>query len=136
TSPLAVQGGFTVAFTINDVTTSGASDYLQGTSSPISFVGNAGETQVITVNVLGDTVIEGNEQFTVNLGAVTPVAPVNAFSIISGAVGTGTITNDDAGSTLTITSATVTEGNSGPVALTFTVTSPLAVQGGFTLNFT
>src|SRR5207244_3107823 len=84
-----------------------------------------------------DTVIEGNEQFTVNLGAVTPTTPpVNAFSIISGAVGTGTINNDDSGSTLTITSVSTLEGNSGPTAMNFTVTSPLAVQGGFTLNFT
>mgnify|MGYP000556833758 CR=1 FL=1 len=42
------------------------------------------------------------------LGAVTPVAPVLAGSITTGAVGTGTITNDDT-SSLSISSPTVNE---------------------------
>src|SRR5439155_1155588 len=88
-----------------------------------------GETQTITVNVSGDTVVEGNETLTATLGTAS------SSSVTSGAVGTGTITNDDT-ETLTISSPTVTEGNSGTTALVFTVTSPSAVQGGFTVGFT
>jgi autotransporter-associated beta strand protein len=133
TSPQAVQGGFTVAFTVADGTANSA-DYTVITTSPLTFTGAAGETQTITVNVNGDTVVEGNETLTVTLGTVTPVAPVQAASIISGAVGTGTIANDDT-DTLTVSSPTVTEGDAGTTTLTFTVTSPNAVEGGFTVDF-
>lgn len=95
TSPNAVEGGFTVAFNVANVTTNGT-DYTIVTSSPITFSGTAGETQTITINVNGDTTLEPTETLTVTLGNVVPVAPVSATSIVSGAVGTGTITNDDA----------------------------------------
>ncbi|MDB5336673.1 MAG: hypothetical protein JWN70_2292 [Planctomycetaceae bacterium] len=133
TSPNAVAGGFTVAFNVANVTTNG-SDYTVVTSSPLTFTGTAGETHTITINVNGDTIVEGNETLSVTLGTITPVAPVPASSIITGAVGTGTITNDDS-NTLTISSPVVTEGNAGPATMTFTVTSPNAVEGGFTVAF-
>lgn len=133
TSPNAVQGGFTVAFSVADVSTDGA-DYAVVTTSPLTFSGAAGETQTITVNVIGDTIVEGDESLTVTLGTVTPVAPVSAASIITGQVGTGTITNDDE-SRLTISSPTITEGDTGTTTFTFTVTSPNAVAGGFTVDF-
>lgn len=133
TSPNAVQGGFDVAFNVTDLTTDGA-DYTVSTLSPLHFTGTAGETQTITISVNGDTVVEGDETFNVTLGAVVPVAPVNPASIISGASGLGTILNDDT-DTLTISSPTVTEGDAGPTLMTFTVTSPNAVQGGFDVAF-
>ncbi len=133
TSPAVVEGGFTAAFNVADLSTSGA-DYTVVSTSPLVFLGTAGETQTITVTVNGDTTVEGNEAFTVTLGTIIPVAPVAAASIISGAVGTGTITNDDT-NTLTISSPTVVEGNVGPTTMTFTVTSPEAVAGGFTVAF-
>ncbi|MCX7423287.1 MAG: FG-GAP-like repeat-containing protein [Planctomycetia bacterium] len=133
TSPKAVEGGFTVAFNVSDITTN-SSDYTVVTSSPLTFSGTANETQTITININGDTIIEGDETFSITLGTVTPVAPVAAASITSGATGTGTITNNDT-STLTISSPTITEGNSGTTTMTFTVTSPKAVEGGFTVAF-
>src|SRR5439155_1581027 len=85
-------------------------------------------------NINTDAIVEGNEQFTVTLGAVTAATPVENAAITPGAVHTGTITNDDS-STLSITSPTVTEGTGGTTTLTFTVTSSAAVQGGFTVAF-
>src|SRR5260221_10445696 len=82
----------------------------------------------------GDTVVEDNETFTVTLGAVTAPTAVQTAAITSGAVGTGTIVNDDS-ETLAITSPSITEGNSGTKTLTFTVTSPKAVEGGFTVAY-
>src|SRR5205814_1573084 len=82
----------------------------------------------------GDTTIEANETFTVTLGTVGGTTATQAAAITAGAVGTGTITNDDS-ATLTITSPSVTEGNSGTKTLLFTVTSPSAVQGGFTVAY-
>ncbi len=133
TSPTAVAGGFTVAFNVANVNTNG-SDYTVVTSSPLSFTGTAGETHSITINVNGDTIVEGDETLSVTLSTVTPVAPVPASSIVTGAVGTGTITNDDS-NTLTISSPIMAEGNAGMTTMTFTVTSPTAVQGGFTVAF-
>src|SRR5438876_993490 len=68
------------------------------------------------------------------MGAVGGTTATQAAAITTGAVGTGTITNDDS-STLTIDSPTVTEGTGGTTTLTFTVTSSAAVQGGFTVAF-
>ncbi len=133
TSPKAVEGGFTVAFSATDITAN-ASDYTVVTSSPLTFSGTTNETKTITVNINGDAVIEGDETFSITLGTVTPVAPVAAASFMSGAIGTGTITNNDT-STLAISSPTITEANSGTTTMTFTVTSPKAVEGGFTVSF-
>ncbi len=94
TSPNAVQGGFTVGFSLADVTTNG-SDHAALPNGTLAFAGTAGETQMITVTVNGDTAGEGTETLRATLGAVSPTAPVLAASIVSGAVGTGTITNDD-----------------------------------------
>src|SRR5262249_25595696 len=93
TSSNAVQGGFTDAFNETGVRATAGSDFSVGTTSPLTFTGTAGETQTITVNVNGDTTVEGNETLTATLGTVTPVAPVSAASIVTGAVGTGTISN-------------------------------------------
>src|SRR5204863_167959 len=55
-----------------------------------------------------------------------------AAAITTGAVGTGTITNDDT-EALTIASPTITEGTSGTKTLTFTVRSRAAGQGSVTV---
>lgn len=93
TSPTAVAGGFDVFFTVSDVTTnkSGPSDYGFVSPSPIKFSGLAGETQFIVIDVNGDNLVEANETLKVTLSSATPGAPL----VIAGAIGTGTITNDD-----------------------------------------
>ena len=94
TSPSAVQGGFTVAFSLADVTTN-ATDHAAFPSGVLTFAGTAGETQTITVVVNGDTTIEANETFTATLGTVTGATATQSAAIGTGAVGTGTINNDD-----------------------------------------
>ncbi|MDB5391734.1 MAG: hypothetical protein JWM11_7380, partial [Planctomycetaceae bacterium] len=94
TSPNAVPGGFTVGFNVANLTTQ-SNDYSVVTTSPLTFSGTAGETRTITLNVIGDINSEANETLSVTLGAVVPGSPAVAGSIISGAVGTGTIVNDD-----------------------------------------
>ena len=125
-----VEDGFDVAFTVADGTATAADDYTVSTASPLTFTGTAGEIQTITVQTTNDTKVEEDEQFTVTLGAVTPVS-ANAGDITTGAVGTGTITNDDT-ATLTITDVSGAEG----IVLDFTVTLDNAVQDGFDLAFT
>ena len=114
TSPNAVAGGFTVAFTVGGGNATNGVDYTVVTSSPLSFAGTAGETKLITVNYNGDNVVELNETFNVTLGTATPGLPL----VQSGAVAVGTITNDDT-ATITISSPTVVEGTSGTPETTF-----------------
>ena len=71
-------------------------------------------TQTVSVAVLGDTVVEPNETFVVNLsGAVNATIADNQ--------GVGTIVDNDAVPSLAINDVTVTEGDSGSVNAVFTV---------------
>ncbi|MBI3406979.1 MAG: DUF11 domain-containing protein [Planctomycetes bacterium] len=103
----------TVDFASADGTaTTANNDYLP-TSGTLTF--NPGQTsQTITVQVNGDTFIESNEAFTVNLSNAQ-----NAT--INDGAGTGTILNDDTLPTLAINNVAVTEGNSGTASAVFTV---------------
>jgi Ca2+-binding RTX toxin-like protein len=92
---------------------------IQNGSGTVNFA--AGETsKLITVLVNGDTVVEGNEAFTVTLSN-----PSNAT--ITQATASGTILNDDAPPATPIVSIAATdavknEGDSGATTFTFTVT--------------
>ncbi len=90
-------------------------------------------SQVITINVSGDTLVENDEDFTVTLS--NPSAPAT----ITTAVATGTIQNDDS-TTLRLlalmpTSAVKDEGNSGTTPFTFTVTRSGDRSGSTTVNY-
>jgi len=104
------------------------SDYLT-TTGIVTFA--AGQTlRTVSVNVVGDTVVEANETFSVNL-----TSPVGA--VIADSQGIGTIINDDVDVVLpqiTISDVALTEGNSGlkpfnfVVSLSKTSTSPISVK--------
>jgi aryl-phospho-beta-D-glucosidase BglC (GH1 family) len=96
----------TVAYATGNGTANAGSDYTAA-SGTLTFA--PGETsKVIHVSVTGDTAVEANE--TVNLTLSAP----NGATIADGAA-VGTISNDDAAPlpTLSISDATVTEGNPG-----------------------
>src|SRR5262249_51347496 len=115
TSSAAVQGGFSVAFSAMNGTAL-SSDFSAITPSPLVFTGTAGETQMISVNIDTDVTFETDETFTVRLGSVSAATPVQAAAIASGAVGTGTIMNDDPMPSLSVTSVAAPEGNTGTTA--------------------
>ena len=101
-------------------------------------------TQTITVLVNGDTKVEGNETFTVDLsnfrttpqpGVVQPNLIVNP---IARGVGTGTIVNDDSAPTtakFSINDVSKHEGNSGTTNFTFTVTRSGSTSGTSTVKY-
>ncbi len=89
-------------------------DYLS-TAETLTFTGAAGEQQTLTVNVVGDTLPEPNELFTVELGNLQ----ADGRSITTGS-GTGTIINDEAN--LTVTNLVMNEGDVGNTSFEFTVT--------------
>ncbi|MBD2149020.1 S8 family serine peptidase [Pseudanabaena sp. FACHB-1277] len=110
--------------TANNTATAG-SDYT-GTSGTLTFATNE-TTKTFTVPIIGDTTVEGNETFFVNLSNA-----VNATIIDS--QGLGTITNDDL-PTLAINDVTIVEGNSGTSNAVFTVTRTGNATQSITVNY-
>ena len=108
-------------------TASSGTDYTALTAGTLTFA--AGETsKTITVAVRGDALDEADETVEVKLSGA-----VNAT--IATATGTGTITDDDAAPTLSITSPSVGEGNSGTANLTFRVSLSAASGRQVTVNY-
>jgi len=101
---------------VNYATSNGSaffgSDYT-ATNGTLTFL--AGETEkTINVPVIGDTLDESNEAFTVTLSD-----PVNV-NLLDG-IATGGITDNDAPPTISVNDANLSEGDTGSVNLAFTV---------------
>jgi len=118
----------TVAYnTVNGSATAG-SDYT-GISSILTF--DPGETEkTISVEVQGDTVLEGNERFFLNLTSA------NGYSIVDG-FGVGSISDDDrpSSTTISVTDSTLTEGNSGTSNAEFVVSLSTESTTEVTVNY-
>src|SRR5262249_28723575 len=116
----------TVHYVTADGTAVAGSDY-QAASGDLTFP--AGPTQkTVTVLVSADTLNEAAETFVVNLSS-----PTNAT--LAHGQATGTILNDDPLPALSIGDVSVTEGNSGTTAATFTVSLSAASGQTVTVNF-
>ena len=64
----AVQGGFAVDVSTSDGTaTVAGSDYTAISGQTLSFVGNAGETETVTVTLNNDAIAEGDEALTLGM---------------------------------------------------------------------
>ena len=72
TVDVGVQGGFDVEFDIDDITATLGDDYQVLTTSPLSFDGTPGQTVNIEIEILGDSNVEGDEQFRIVLTEATP----------------------------------------------------------------
>jgi hypothetical protein len=107
---------FAIDFAVTDGTATAGSDYLAADGTLNFAAGQTTRTVSVTIN--GDTSIEPDETFFVNL-----TNPTNGGTILDGQ-GLGTITNDDAAAVvgnISISDVTITEGNSGTRTATFTV---------------
>ncbi|TDT88397.1 chitinase [Azorhizobium sp. AG788] len=119
----------TVAYGTANGTATAGSDFT-GASGTLTFA--PGETsKVVHVAVTGDRTVEANETLALKLSAPTGATLVRATA-------TGTITNDDAAvvvPTVSVSDASVTEGNSGTKDLVFNVTLSQAATGPVTLRY-
>ena len=124
TSPQTITVNYATA---NGTATAG-SDYAAQAGNLTFTAGQTSKT--ITVPVTGDTTVEANETFVVNLSAPSKAT-------LADAQGQGTITNDDVAPlpTLSINDVTVTEGNAGTIAAQFTVTLSAASTSTVTVNY-
>ena len=90
-----------------------------------------GETEkTVSISVTGDTVKEPDETVVLEIVAVW-----RNLAAISTRFGTGTITDDDTTSGLSISSPRVTEGNSGSATLTYAVTLSAAISEQVTVDY-
>lgn len=134
------QAGFTVAlsaasgqtitlnYTITGGTATAGTDFT-ASSGTITF--DPGDTQkTISVPVIGDTVDESDETFTLTLTADTG-APVS----LDDATATGTILDDDEAITIAIADISVEEGDEGTTDAVFTVILSEASTEDIVLSF-
>ncbi|MEO1366343.1 MAG: Calx-beta domain-containing protein, partial [Acidobacteriota bacterium] len=126
----AVEGGLTVTAATQDGTATVASgDYIAATDT-LSFAGADGETETLTVSVTGDRIVEGDETFSVLLGA-----PSNALVTVADGTGVGTIQGGDDSASLAISDVSAVEGDSGTTDFIFLVTLSGGVEQAFTVDF-
>ncbi len=121
----AVQGGFTVRASTADGSATAGEDYTAVTGKLLSFKGNAGEEQTLTVNILSDSAADGDETFTVSLSGLSG----NAVAVDISSTATVTITDYDTVPTvivLGLSQADADEGASPTVTVTATL-SPTSV---------
>lgn len=105
----------TAQFQTADGTATVADNDYVATSGTLTFAPGA-TTALVTVAIKGDTKLESDEQFSVNLSA-----PVNA-TLGESNVATGTITNDDPVPTVSVGSLNASEGDAGTTPFEFSVT--------------
>jgi len=123
----APAGGVTFDIATADNTATVADNDFVAKSLTAQTIAAGAQTYQFTVNVNGDTAVEPNESFLVNVTNVTGAT-------MSDGQGSGTIQNDDS-PTISINDVSLSEGNSGNTTYTFTVTSSLpAPAGGITFD--
>ncbi|MBX9748047.1 MAG: cellulase family glycosylhydrolase [Roseococcus sp.] len=117
----------TIPWSTEDGTALSGSDYRAAAGSVTFAPGETSKT--ISVTILGDALVEGNESFNLVLG-------VPSGATIADGTGLGTILNDDVLPSLSIGHAQTTEGDSGTKQLVFTVTLSQAAAGPVTVAYT
>lgn len=124
-SPVSSQT-VTVNYTTANNSASAGTDYV-ATNGTLTFA--PGQTsKAISVTINGDTTLESNESFFVNLSG-----PVNAT--IGDDQGVGTIVNDDGLPAISINDVSVAEGNSGTTNAIFTVSLSNTTTQTVTVNY-
>lgn len=124
----AVQGGAEVDYATAAATATGGGIDFEDASGTLSFTGTAGEIQSFTVNLIDDVVVEGNENFVVDLSN-----PTNGV-LLADAQGNYEIADDDS-ATLLISDATVTE-DAGAVNLLVQLNNEVALGTEVTYTVT
>ncbi len=125
--PFSADEDTVVTYTITGGTALNPSDHTLINGSVTILKGQT--TAIIEVPVVDDNVAEVPETLQLTLGAVTAG---HTSAIVADGTPASIAMLDDDSSVLQIGNASVTEGNQ----IVFTVTSPTAVAGGFTVVFT
>lgn len=112
----------TVDFATQDNTATVADNDYAAATGTVTFPANDTTPQIVSVTVNGDTDVEPNESLFVNLSAAT-----NA--VINTAQATGTITNDDAAGSITLSPVTLNLLTQESAPLSVVINNPAPVGG-------
>lgn len=121
----ASTGTVTVRYSTANGTALAGSDYTTAIGTLTFSPGQTSKT--VTVNASGDTAVESNETFSLNLSSASGAT-------IADSQGLATLLNDD-GPRLWVSDVSKGEGSSGNVPMTFTVNLTPASAGTVTANF-
>ena len=116
--------------TVDGTATVTGSDYVSNTGTLTIAAGNTANTVIVKVN--GDTIVEANESFTVQLSNATVGA--TPLTLTKGTA-TGTILNDEVTVNFSTPTFSVVEGNSGKKDLNFIVTLSQATTQPVTVAY-
>ncbi len=125
-NPTSTQ--LSVPFSLANGTANVGSDYQTNSGSFSVFAGNV--TATVSIGINGDTTVEPDETFFMNLGSL-------AGATIAKSQGTGTIINDDglASPGISISDVTTGEGNAGTTNFNFTVSLTASSASTITVNY-
>jgi CSLREA domain-containing protein len=129
TLDVATVNTVTVQYATGGGTATAGADYVPA-SGTLTFAPGV-TSQNVTVAVVGDTLVEGDETLTLTLSA-----PSNAT--LGTATATGTIVDDDvapAVPSISIAPVSVPEGNAGSTAMTFAVNLSVPTTATVTVNY-
>ena len=125
------SGAFSVDYATADQTAIAGSDYT-ATSGTLTFAANGGLTQTVSVTINGDTTVESNESFAINL---SNIVNTTGTASITDNQGIGTITSDDFAVPTVNLSVSSTDGTeAGTTSITVTATATSAVSRNQTVN--
>ncbi|HEV7459709.1 MAG TPA: Calx-beta domain-containing protein [Solirubrobacteraceae bacterium] len=123
----APAGGVTVNYTTQNGSATAPADYTA--ASGTATIAEGTSTAVIPIQIVGDTLSEGNETFTVKL------SNASGSNTITDDTATGTIIDDDPLPSLRVNDVSVTEGNTGTRNATFTVTQSAPAGRDVTVHY-
>jgi len=123
----ATTSGVTLNYATSDGTATAGSDYVAATGSVTIPAGSTSAT--INVAITGDTSIESDETFTLNL------SNLSSNATFARATATGTIVNDDFPPSISVADVSKAEGNSGTSNMVFTVTLSAAMATPVTFDY-
>ncbi|MDP6452947.1 MAG: Calx-beta domain-containing protein, partial [SAR202 cluster bacterium] len=132
----ASQRDVTVNFATKDGTATAANnDYVAKSGALVINAG--GTTGTIDIDINGDTGVEGNETFELNLMSSSALKSATDTIVILNSTTTITITNDDAGPSVSLSpSATSTnEGDTGTTTVVLTLTQDSTSVATTTVNY-
>ncbi|MBL7904115.1 MAG: HYR domain-containing protein, partial [Bacteroidales bacterium] len=126
----SASGTVTVDYaTADNTATIADGDYISVAGTLVFTAGQTSRTIIVPIN--GDTKVEDNETFYMNL---SNLSNGGLAVTLSDSQGVGTITNDDAAA-ITINDVTTSEGNSGTTTYTFTVSMSAASDDAVTVDY-
>jgi len=124
----AAASPVTFDYATSDGTAAAGSDYIAATGTATIPAGSTSVTIPVAIN--GDTTVENNETFSLNL------SNISSNATFARATATGTITNDDQPPpTVTVADASKVEGNSGTSNMVFTVSLSAATTTPVTFSY-